>query len=31
MQAMPVKALIEAVRAMPEGRAELRAIGLPHT
>ena len=31
MQATPVKALIEAVRAMPEGRAELRAIGLPHT
>ena len=31
MQAAPVKALIEAVRAMPEGRAELRAIGLPRT
>jgi len=29
MQATPVKALIEAARAMPEGRAELRAIGLP--
>ncbi|HMI97713.1 MAG TPA: signal peptide peptidase SppA [Micropepsaceae bacterium] len=29
LQATPVKALVEAVRAMPEGRAELRAIGLP--
>jgi TrmH family RNA methyltransferase len=26
-----LKIAIEAVRAMPEGRAELRAIGLPHT
>jgi protease IV len=31
MQATPVKGLIEAVRAMPEGGAELRAFGLPHT
>ncbi len=29
MQATPVKAVIDAMRAMPEGRAELRAIGLP--
>jgi protease-4 len=29
LQATPVKALVEAMRAMPEGRAELRAIGLP--
>lgn len=29
MQAAPVKALIEVARAMPEGRAELRAVGLP--
>src|SRR5262249_35370141 len=30
MQAEPVKALVELARSVPEGRAELRAIGLPH-
>ena len=29
MQAAPVKAMIDVARAIPEGRAELRAIGLP--
>jgi hypothetical protein len=29
VQSEPVKALIAAARAMPEGSAELRAVGLP--